>query len=101
MKRPSSGGPHRRDVLSMVGSTVLTRWLAGCDRLVVLGSDNVLLIDPITSNEDHYVYTVFPVPDVDAATHRTVVLHEETELGSFDRALVESLVARDKEHTLQ
>lgn len=101
MKRRASGRWNRREALGLAGSTVLARWLSGCDRLVVLDSSNVLLIDPITSNEDHYVYTVFPVPDLDPRTHRTSVKHEDTELASFDLAFVESLVLRDKEHTLQ
>ena len=91
----------RRDVLGMAGSTVLARWLGGCDRLVVLGSDDVKVLDPITSNEDHYVYSVFGVPDVDPATHQTALLHEDLALGTLDLAFLESLPARDKEHTLQ
>lgn len=92
---------NRRDVLGMAGSTVLARWLAGCDRLVVLGTDDVAALDPITSNDDHYLYSVFGVPDVDPATHRTALLHEDLALGSLDLAFVEALPARDKEHTLQ
>jgi hypothetical protein len=92
---------RRRDVLAMAGSSVLARWLAGCDRFVILEGDRALLIDPITSNEDHYVYTVFAVPDLDPRAHQTVVRHEDLALASFDLAFVEGLQARDKEHTLQ
>lgn len=90
----------RRELLGMVSGSVLSRWLAGCDRLVVVASD-VVLIDPITSNDDHYVYTVFAVPDVDPSTHTTRGQHEELDLASFDLAFLETLSARDKEHTLQ
>jgi DMSO/TMAO reductase YedYZ molybdopterin-dependent catalytic subunit len=92
---------QRRELLGLVGSGVLARWLAGCDRLVVLDSSSVLLIDPVTSNEDHYIYSVFPVPDVDPETHQTRVLHEQAELGSFDLGFLSTLPARDKEHTLE
>jgi DMSO/TMAO reductase YedYZ molybdopterin-dependent catalytic subunit len=91
----------RRDLLGLVGSSVMARWLTGCDRLVVLDSSSVLLIDPVTSNEDHYVYSVFPVPDVDPDSHETRVLHEDLDLASFDLAFLQTLPARDKEHTLE
>ncbi len=92
---------RRRDALELLGGGVLARWLAGCDRLVIVDEVGVQLIDPITSNEDHYVYTAFPVPDLDPAAHVTRVLHEDRELVTFDLAFLEDLGARDKEHTLQ
>jgi DMSO/TMAO reductase YedYZ molybdopterin-dependent catalytic subunit len=91
----------RRDLLGLAGGTVLARWLSGCDRLVVLDSSRALLVDPVTSNEDHYVYNVFAVPDIDPETHLTRIVHEQLELASFDLAWLQSLPARDKEHTLQ
>lgn len=92
----------RRDLLGLVGSAVLARWAAGCDRLVVVDGQRVAVLDPITSNEDHYVYTVsYPLPEVDPAAHRTVVLHEDAPLAEFDLAFLEALGAVDREHTLQ
>lgn len=92
---------RRRDVLAGAGSAVATRWLAGCDRLVVLGGDDFTLIDPITSNADHYVFSAFGTPDLDPAALLTSVRHGDVDLAVFDRAYVEALSARDKEHTLQ
>lgn len=92
---------RRRDALELLGGGVLARWLAGCDRLVVVDDLDARLLDPITSNADHYVYSVFAVPEVDPATHTTRVLHEAEELATFDLAALEAMPARDKEHTLE
>lgn len=91
----------RRDLLEVFGAAVVARWAAGCDRLVVLDDRGDVTIDPITSNEDFYVYEVFDIPDVDPATHVTAVRHEDADLASFDLAFVSGLVAREREHTLE
>jgi hypothetical protein len=96
---------NRRDLLGLVGVGVMARWTTGCDKLVYLGevpeSGCDIDSEPITANAEFYEYTVYPVPEVDPDAHSTAILHEDVELATLDRAFVETLVARDKEHTLQ
>jgi hypothetical protein len=56
---------------------------------------------PITPNDEFYVYSYSGRPSFDGVAHETLVLHEDTELARFDLAFLESLTAREREHTLQ
>ncbi|MEC7946752.1 MAG: molybdopterin-dependent oxidoreductase [Myxococcota bacterium] len=59
-------------------------------------------LPPISSNDDFYVLWFLGSPgDVDASTWSCTVHDEEDALGSFDLALLSSLPAEDREHTLQ
>lgn len=90
---------ERRELLKWVGAATLARVSAGCDRLVLLGTPAGL--EPITSNAEFYTYYCCGLPDIDPATHETVIAHEGVELARFDLAFLQSLTPRTKEHTLE
>ncbi len=91
---------RRRDALRLGGSALLARFVAGCDRLVVVGPQSPELL-PITPNDEFYVYTYAGTPSFDGSTHEMLVLHEQAELARFDLAFLTTLAAREREHTLE
>jgi DMSO/TMAO reductase YedYZ molybdopterin-dependent catalytic subunit len=92
---------QRRDLLRFVGSAALVRLGAGCDKFVLLEEGPRPGLPAITPNDKFYVYSCCGLPDLDPATHETVLLHEDAELGRFSLADLEALPAREKEHTLE
>jgi DMSO/TMAO reductase YedYZ molybdopterin-dependent catalytic subunit len=93
--------PGRRAALQGLAGAVVARWLAGCDRLVLLDELTAEALAPITPTERFYVYQYGPVPDLDPSSHRIEVTFEETPLATFDRGHLASLAGREREHTLQ
>jgi DMSO/TMAO reductase YedYZ molybdopterin-dependent catalytic subunit len=97
-----SRAPGRRQVLAGLGGALVSRWLAGCDRLVILDDLVGAAIEPITPNDRFYVYQVGSAPDVDPDRHQVRVVGLDGELlAAFDRAALRALPAREREHTLQ
>ncbi|MBX2800148.1 MAG: molybdopterin-dependent oxidoreductase [Myxococcales bacterium] len=92
---------QRRDILKLAGTTAFGSVLAGCDRLVVLEERENPELDPVTSTEDHYKYSVRAVPEYDSEVHETPILYQDVELGRFDLSFLRTLPAMDKEHTLE
>lgn len=91
----------RRNLLKLAGTAAMARVATGCDKLVLLEDPTYRGLPPITPTGQFYVYACCGMPDLDPATHETVVAHEATELARFDRAFLESLPSLDKEHTLE
>jgi DMSO/TMAO reductase YedYZ molybdopterin-dependent catalytic subunit len=80
---------------------LLARLAAGCDRLVVVDPRPASALEPITPNEQFYVFSAFGTPEFDGETHETLVLHEDTEITRFDLDRLLALPDREREHTLQ
>ena len=55
---------------------------------------------PITTNADHYITSCCPAPALDAKTWSIAIADRGKPLGKLDFALLESLAAQTKEHTL-
>ncbi len=55
----------------------------------------------IVPNEDFYIQSAFGTPEVDPASHVLRILDGGSEVASIDRDYVESLLEREREHTLQ
>ncbi len=92
---------RRRDVLGMASASLMGRWLAGCDKLVVVDPRLDPEIDPVTSNQAFYTYQCCGIPEVDAETHETSITVLEQQVARFDLAFLRSLELVEKEHTLQ
>jgi len=92
---------NRRGLLKLGATATLSRLLAGCERFVVIDPRVDPELSPITPIGEFYRYQVLGYPTLDPATHEHLVAHEDTALARFDRAFLQSLPARDKEHTLQ
>jgi len=92
---------RRRELLQLTTTAALAKLLAGCDRFVVIDPRVNPELAPITPIDSFYRYQYAGYPDLDPDTHELVVAHEELELARFDRAFLDGLSARDKEHTLQ
>ncbi len=99
----------RRTFLKAGGAAALA-WMAGCDTAqegegdspwqdVTEGVDDAL--SPITPNDEHYVVAYLGMVDVDPAEWTCAMHVLATQVGSFDYEFLESLPARDIEHTLQ
>lgn len=58
-------------------------------------------LTPITKNEYYFVTSCCSTPDVDAATWKFEIYDRGTLLGSVDMAMLDSLAAETKEHTLE
>jgi hypothetical protein len=92
----------RREILEGGVTVAGACAIAGCDELVlpsggVYGEE----IPPVTANDDFYVTSCCGTPAVDTATWRLSIRFRGQELASLDLAYLQSLSARDKEHTLQ
>ena len=59
------------------------------------------LLTPITPNEYYFITSCCSTPDVDASTWKIEVFDRGTLLGTIDMALLDSLAAKTKEHTLE
>ena len=91
---------RRRDALRLGGSALIAPYVAGCDRLVVLGPLSPELL-PITPNDEFYVYSYAGTPSFDGEAHEMLLVHEDTELARFDLAFLSTLASREREHTLE
>jgi DMSO/TMAO reductase YedYZ molybdopterin-dependent catalytic subunit len=98
-RRPA--GPDRRVVLGWLSGGLAARWLTGCDRLVVLEDPGGAQLQPITPNDRFYVYQYQEIPAIDPERHVVSVSVEGAEVATFDRAFLDGLPAREREHTLE
>lgn len=109
MERPPARGARvsglrvlsRRDML--VG-TVAAVGLAACDDGGAKAEDTAVLGDPllpITPNDDFYVTSCCGTPEVDGARWTLSVRDGDKLLATIDLAYLDSLPARDREHTLE
>ncbi|MEE2751713.1 MAG: molybdopterin-dependent oxidoreductase [Myxococcota bacterium] len=64
----------------------------------VLGPEE---LDPISSNDDFYTVLYWGTPEIDLETWEIAVRGLDGSLSTLDYLLLESLEAREKEHTLQ
>ena len=53
----------RRDLLRFLGSAALVRLSAGCDKFVLLQEGPRMELEPITPNDQFYVYSCCGVPE--------------------------------------
>lgn len=58
-------------------------------------------LPPITSNDDFYVTSCCATPTVDPVSWAMAISHEGAQLATIDLPFLESLTARDREHTLE
>jgi hypothetical protein len=77
-----------------------TALAAGCDA-VILDQVPDASIDPITSNEDFYVYACCGGADPDPATWACEIRDRDTPVGTIDVAWLEAHTPVEFEHTLQ
>lgn len=89
----------RREVVAVLAVTPLV----ACDKgpAILEDADDPDPIDPITSNEDHYVTSCCGTPNVEVADWKLTIFNGTTELASLDMDWLEQQDTQDKEHTLE
>jgi DMSO/TMAO reductase YedYZ molybdopterin-dependent catalytic subunit len=102
--RPRIAGLRVLSRRSLLVGAAAAAGLAACDtdapadkRLDALAGP----VDPITPNEDFYVTSCCGTPTVDGAAWALSVRDDTGERATIDLAWLESLITRDREHTLE
>jgi DMSO/TMAO reductase YedYZ molybdopterin-dependent catalytic subunit len=106
--------PFEKALIRTVSRRRILKWGGGSLALLVTAcrGDDATTIDtgeipgpealsPITPISEFYVVAHFGMADVDSATWELKIISQGETLGTVDYALLESLVPREREHTLQ
>jgi len=92
--------PTRRRVLFLGSAAVAAAVLPGCDVLVLPQEPLLDSIDPVSSNDDFYVYQHGTIPPTDPLWS-LVIEDRGTEVDAIDLDFLDSLDSTTVEHTLQ
>ena len=92
----------RRRILKLgMGSVASAIILPACDNLVLPELELLDQLPDIVPNQDFYIQSAFGTPDVDPETHVFRILSDGEEVASIDLAYLQTLPAREREHTMQ
>jgi len=93
---------ERRRVLKLGAAGLASATLLpACDALELPELELLVQLPDIVSNEDFYIQSAFGTPELDPQTHTFRLLAEGQELATIDLPYLQTLEARDREHTMQ